>query len=42
MLVDVGLTCQAQFQKMTKVEDEQNGRKPKWQTTKMEDNQNGT
>ena len=26
---------------MTKMEDEQNGRRPKWKATKMEDNQNG-
>ena len=27
--------------KMTKMEDDQNGRQLKWKTTKMEDNQNG-
>ena len=26
---------------MTKMEDDQNGRPPKWKTTKMEDDQNG-
>ena len=25
--------------KMIKMEDDQNGRRPKWKTTKMEDNQ---
>merc|ERR1712030_105329 len=27
--------------KMTKMEDNQNGRRPKWKTTKMKDDQNG-
>merc|ERR1711888_12729 len=27
--------------KTTKMEDDQNGRRPKWTTTKMEDDQNG-
>ena len=26
---------------MTEMEDDQNGRRPKWKTTKMEDYQNG-
>ena len=28
--------------KMTKIEDDQNGRRPKWKMTKMEDKQNGS
>ena len=27
--------------KKIKIEDDQNGRRPKWKTTKMEDDQNG-
>ena len=29
------------YQTLTKMDDDQNGRQPKWKTSKMEDDQNG-
>ena len=37
----VGLFPDLESSKTTKMEDDQNGRQPKWKTTKMEDDQNG-